>query len=63
MEVMNPSGSAANPDRAAAIGAKFEALVGELLDRGQVDRVRQGFTRFDTTPLPALLDAAIVGHA
>ena len=63
VEVMNPSGSAANPDRAAAIGAKFDALVNGLLDRQQIERVREAFTQFDTTPLSALLDAAIASRA
>lgn len=60
VEVMNPSGSSANPDRAAAIHAKFEALVGGLLGKEQVTQIQQAFAHFDTTPLSRWLDASIV---
>lgn len=63
VEVMNPSGSSANPDRVAAIHRKFEALVTGLLDRGQIARTGQAFAHFDATPLTSLLDGATVGQA
>jgi 2-methylcitrate dehydratase PrpD len=63
LEVMNPSGSAANPHRRQAIQSKFAALVSGLLDAGQVARVQAGFDRFDRTPLASLLDAAVVAPA
>jgi 2-methylcitrate dehydratase PrpD len=60
VEVMNPSGSSANRDRADAIRRKFRALVSGLLDGRQIARVQSAFERLDETSLAALLDAAVV---
>jgi 2-methylcitrate dehydratase PrpD len=62
VEVMNPSGSAANPDRGQAIRSKFSALVSGLLDAEQVAQVQTAFDRFDEMPLASLLDAAVVSR-
>jgi 2-methylcitrate dehydratase PrpD len=59
-EVMNPSGSAASPDRAQTIRRKFETLVSGLLGVEQIARVAVAFERLGQTPLASLLDEAVV---
>lgn len=61
-DVLDPSGSAANPQRAQAIRAKFEVLTDGLLDAAARARVQAAFEGFERTPLRELLDAAVVRH-
>lgn len=61
-EVLDPSGSAANPQRPQAIRAKFAALTEGLLDATALSRVQAAFEGLGHTPLRELLDAAVVRH-
>lgn len=62
VDVLDPSGSAANPQRAPAIRAKFEALTDGLLDAAARARVQAAFEGLGRTPLRELLDAAVVRY-
>ncbi len=58
VEFLNPSGSASNLDRPAAIRAKFAALTAPVLASANVEALQTAFECLDQTPLPALLDLA-----
>ncbi|MDP2679048.1 MAG: MmgE/PrpD family protein [Rhodoferax sp.] len=58
VEFLNPSGSASNPDRPAAIRAKFAALNAPVLAGANAEALQTAFEHLDQTPLPALLDLA-----
>lgn len=60
VEVLDPSGAATNPQRPQAIRAKFAALTSDLFDGTAIARVQAAFDGLNRTPLPELLDAAVV---
>jgi hypothetical protein len=53
--VLDPSGSTANPEREAALRAKFRQLVGELKPSGTVQDLEAAVSRLDERPAAELL--------